>query len=155
MEWGNWDEETKHREGYFHFCPGVAAGDSEWSVPECSLFLLRILSSHAHHHYVCGKILVWLSHQMPLFCFTWTVFKYNKTKSCWASFWDKVPWIYDKFLLSWSILLFTSQVGEREKTMKGSGAEVRAGRGHSPNTIIGKTDSTWGNKFNLLPIKSE
>jgi len=31
--------------------------------------------------------------------------------------------------------------------MKGSWIEIRAGRDHSPVTVMGKTDSTWGNQF--------
>jgi len=42
----------------------------------------------------------------------------------------------------------------RENIMKGSRVEIRTGRDHSPFTVAGKTDSTWG-KINLLPMKSE
>jgi len=38
---------------------------------------------------------------------------------------------------------------------KGSWVEIRTGRYHSPITVRGKTDSTWENYFDLLPIKSE
>jgi len=39
--------------------------------------------------------------------------------------------------------------------MKVSWVEIRTRRDHSPVTITGKTDLTWGNQFNLLTIKSE
>lgn len=34
-------------------------------------------------------------------------------------------------------------------------AEVKAGRDHSPITVMGKTNSAWEISWNLLPIKSE
>lgn len=63
--------------------------------------------------------------------------------------------MYDKFLWSWNYLLFTSQVDGKEKTMKDSGVEIRTGRDHSPNTIMGKPDSTWGLWLNSLLRKSQ
>lgn len=33
--------------------------------------------------------------------------------------------------------------------------KIRKGRDHSLNTIMGKTDSTWGYQFNLILIKSD
>jgi len=43
----------------------------------------------------------------------------------------------------------------RENTMEGLWAQTSTGRDHSPFTITGKTDSTWGNRFNLSSIKLE
>jgi len=40
-------------------------------------------------------------------------------------------------------LLLTGQ--GRENIMKGSWVKLRTGRDHSPITVTGKTDSTWGN----------
>lgn len=40
----------------------------------------------------------------------------------------------------------------RDKITKGLWTEIRAGRDHSAVTVMGKTDSTRGNKFDLLPI---
>ena len=55
-----------------------------------------------------------------------------------------------------------SSMGQgRKSTMKGSWGEIRAGIYFphqlfcSPITVMGKTDSSWGNQFNLSPIKSE
>jgi len=43
-------------------------------------------------------------------------------------------------------LSFTSSTGQGRKAMtKGSSLKIRTGRDHSPITITGKTDSTWGN----------
>jgi len=42
-----------------------------------------------------------------------------------------------------------------KNVIKGSWVERRTGRDHSPITVMGKTDSTWGNQFNLSPTKSE
>jgi len=50
------------------------------------------------------------------------------------------------FLISWT--------GEKN-IIKGSWAKIRAGRDHSPITMMDKTDSTWLNQFSLLTIKSE
>lgn len=43
----------------------------------------------------------------------------------------------------------------RENGMKGLWAEINAGRDLSPATVMGKTDPTEGNQFNLLPVVSE
>lgn len=32
-------------------------------------------------------------------------------------------------------------------------AEIMTGRNHSLITVVGKTDTTWGDELNLLPIK--
>lgn len=47
-------------------------------------------------------------------------------------------------LLSWA---------KERKCNEGPWVKISAGRDHSPVTIIGKTDCTWGNCFNLLQIK--
>lgn len=42
-------------------------------------------------------------------------------------------------------LLLPSATGQgRENKTKGSWVEIRTGRGHSPNSVMGKTDSSWG-----------
>lgn len=40
-------------------------------------------------------------------------------------------------------------------TMKGLRVSVRTGRDQSAVTVLGKTNPTWGNMFNVLPTKSE
>ena len=43
-------------------------------------------------------------------------------------------------------LSLPSSTGQgRESLAKGSWVEMRTGRDHSPTTVMGKTDSTWGN----------
>lgn len=40
--------------------------------------------------------------------------------------------------------------------MKGSQGKIRAGRRNHPAVaVMGRTDSSWGNELNLLPIKSK
>lgn len=43
---------------------------------------------------------------------------------------------------------------ERRKIYDGKGleAEIRTGGDHSPIIVIGKTDSVWGDYYNLFPI---
>lgn len=54
------------------------------------------------------------------------------------------------------LLSLPSSAGQgREHINKSSWVELRARKAHSPAAIMGKTDSTWGNYYNLLPIKSE
>jgi len=45
----------------------------------------------------------------------------------------------------------------RGSMMKGSWVEIRTGRDHSPITVMGQTDGTWGEKkkFYFSPIKLE
>jgi len=43
----------------------------------------------------------------------------------------------------------------KEDITKGSWVKRRTARDHSAITIMGKTDSMWGNWFNLSPVTSE
>jgi len=51
-------------------------------------------------------------------------------------------------------LSLPSSAGQGEKR-KGSWVEIKTGKDHLQVTIMDKTNLTWGNQFNLLPIKSE
>jgi len=50
---------------------------------------------------------------------------------------------------------FSTREGIKKKATKASWVEVRTRRDHSPITIMHKTDLTWRNGFNSLPIKSQ
>jgi len=55
-----------------------------------------------------------------------------------------------------AVLSLHSSDGQgRENTTIGLWVVIRAERIHSPVMVTGKTDSNWGNWFNLLPVKSE
>lgn len=106
----------------------------------CSFFLLRATLKFTFSPSPCTwqNFGITESSNAFVFCFILSVIKLKA-----GVFLEIKPlWIYDKFILSWNVLLFASQVDGREKTYWK--VQMRTGRGHSPNTIISQTDSTWG-----------
>lgn len=51
-----------------------------------------------------------------------------------------LPWVDP----GWMLYPSSSQLDRRENIMKGSLLEIRSGRDHSPITVMGKPDLTWG-----------
>lgn len=63
------------------------------------------------------------------------------------------PWVGARY--SPKLLCHSSSGQRRGNIMKSSWVKRRTERDHSTITVMGKTDSSWGNQFNWLPIKSE
>lgn len=51
--------------------------------------------------------------------------------------------------------LFLSWAGQRKSNKSLRMVNLWTGRDHSPVTVMGKTDLTWENQFNLLPKIAE